>query len=278
MTALNVPSARARVRFTAPMTTTPTPDATTPCPACGNPASGRFCSRCGAALGPPTCAHCQAELRREAHFCHRCGRPVAGRAESRTPWLVASTAIVILIATIVWYVVRVNPSAAAPDMANNGAVPAAESRTPPGETPPDISQLTPRQRFDRLYDRIVRGLEQNDSATVLRFAPMAFAAYSQLDSTDALARFDVGTLRATLGDLTAATALADTILAQAPHHLFGYMLQGTVADFQNNKAALEQSYRSFLANYEAELKSGKPEYRIHQPLLDDFHQRALGRK
>jgi len=162
-------------------------------------------------------------------------------------------------------------------MANNGAIPAAEDRTP-GGSPPDISQLTPRQRFDRLYDRIVRGLEQNDSATVLRFAPMAFAAYAQLDSVDALARFDVGTLRATLGDLPGASALADTILAGAPHHLFGFMLQGTVADFRGDKAAVEQSYRSFLANYDAELKSGKPEYRIHQPLVDDFHQRALGRK
>jgi hypothetical protein len=191
---------------------------------------------------------------------------------------VATGAIVIMVATIVWYVVRVKPAAAAPDMANNGAIPAAESRTPPGATPPDISQMTPRQRFDRLYDRIVRGLEQNDSATVLRFAPMAFSAYAQLDSVDALARFDVGTLHATLGDLPAATALADTILALSPHHLFGYMLQGAVADFQGNKAALEQSYRGFLASYEAELKSGKPEYRIHQPLVDDFHQRALGRK
>jgi hypothetical protein len=174
-------------------------------------------------------------------------------------------------------VVRVKPAADAPDMANNGAIPAAEDRTP-GGAPPDISQLTPRQRFDRLYDRIVRGLEQNDSTTVLRFAPMAFSAYAQLDTVDALARFDVGTLRATLGDLPAATALADTILAQAPHHLFGYMLRGTVADMQGDKAALEQNYRSFLANYDAELKSGKPEYRIHQPLVDDFHERALGRK
>jgi hypothetical protein len=191
---------------------------------------------------------------------------------------VATGAILILLATIVWYVVRVKPAASAPDMANNGAIPAAEERTPPGATPPDISQLSPRQRFDRLYDRIVRGLEQNDSATVLRFAPMAFNAYAQLDSIDALARFDVGTLRATLGDLAGATALADTILAREPHHLFGYMLQGAVADFQGNKAALEQSYRSFLASYEAELKSGKPEYRIHQPLVNDFHERALGRK
>ncbi|HKV73597.1 MAG TPA: zinc ribbon domain-containing protein [Gemmatimonadales bacterium] len=253
----------------------PAAAAPTRCPSCGTEGGGRFCSKCGTPLGPPVCRHCQAELRRESRFCHRCGRPVD--AGGRTPWIVASMAIVILVATIVWYVVRVKPAAEAPQMANNGALPAAEDRTP-GGAPPDISQMTPRERFDRLYDRIVRALEQNDSTTVLRFAPMAFSAYAQLDSVDALARFDVGTLRATLGDEAGASALADTILVRSPHHLFGYMLQGTVADFQNNKAALEQSYRNFLASYDAELKSGKPEYRIHQPLVDDFHDRALGRK
>jgi hypothetical protein len=198
--------------------------------------------------------------------------------DGRTPWIVAWATIAVSIAVIVYYVVRVQPTAPAPQMANNGASEAAGSREAPGATPPDISQMTPRQRFDRLYDRIVQALEQNDSATVIRFSPMAFAAYAQLDSVDALARFDVGTLHATLGDLPVASALADTILRLSPNHLFGYMLQGTIADFQGNKAAVEQSYRDFLAHYDAELKTGKPEYRVHQPLVDDFHQRALGRK
>ncbi len=190
----------------------------------------------------------------------------------------AWTTIVILISIIVWSVVGTKPAAPAPQMANNGTSGAADSRAAPDATPPDISQMTPRQRFDRLYDRIIGALEQNDSATVLRFSPMALAAYAQLDSVDVLARFDVGTIQATLGDLSGASALADTILAKSPNHLFGFMLQGSVADFQGNKAALEQSYRNFLAHYDAELKSGKPEYRIHQPLVDDFHERALGRK
>ena len=262
------------------MTNPAAPGATTPvpCPKCGAAATGRYCNQCGSALGPPICAACQAELGPGARFCHRCGRAVMGAGHGRTPWIVAWSIIAVTIAVIVWYVVRVQPTAPAPQMANNGATEATGARAAPGATPPDISQMTPRQRFDRLYDRIVQALEQNDSTTVIRFSPMAFAAYAQLDRVDALARFDVGTLHATLGDLAAATALADTILKQSPNHLFGYMLKGTVADFQGNKAALEQSYREFLAHYEAELKTGKPEYRIHQPLIDDFHQRALGRK
>lgn len=254
------------------MTTTAARALETPCPSCGRPTSGRFCSGCGAAR---LCGRCEAPLSPGARYCHRCGTATGGRGGpgDRTPWIFAWSAIVITVSLIAWFVLRKPPEQVRPEMANVGAPegggPAA------GGTPPDISQMTPRERFDRLYDRIVRALEQGDTATVVRFSPMAFSAYGMLDSTDVLARYDVGTLHASLGQFAEASALADTIQAASPQHLFADMLRGTVAEFKGDKAALARSQQDFLAHYDSEIRARRPEYDIHKPLVDDFHDRAV---
>lgn len=248
----------------------------TPCPACGRPSSGRFCSGCGAAR---LCGRCEAPLSPGARHCHRCGQATGGggRPGDRTPWIFAWSAIVVTVGLIAWFVLRKPPEQVRPEMANVGA-PEASGAPAGGGAPPDISQMSPRQRFDRLYDRIVRALEQGDTATVVRFSPMAFSAYGMLDSTDVLARYDVGTLHASLGQFDQASALADTIQAAAPHHLFGYMLRGLVAEFKGDKAGLARSQADFVSNYDAEIQARRPEYEIHKPLVDEFHDRAVAAK
>jgi membrane protease subunit (stomatin/prohibitin family) len=51
------------------------------CPKCGtqNPQVSKFCSSCGAKLGPPTvaCAKCKAEVPLGVKFCSECGAPMA---------------------------------------------------------------------------------------------------------------------------------------------------------------------------------------------------------
>ena len=42
--------------------------------------------------------------------------------------------------------------------------------------------MTPRERFDRLFNRIMQAAERGDSAQVERFTPMALGAYHQLDT------------------------------------------------------------------------------------------------
>ena len=248
----------------------------TPCPACGRPSSGHFCSGCGAAR---LCVRCEAPLSPGGRYCHRCGHGTGSRTSpgDRTPWILAWSAIVLTVAVIAWSVLRTPPEQVRPEMANVGA-PEGGSASPGGATPPDISQMTPRQRFDRLYDRIVRALEQGDTATVVRFSPMAFAAYGMLDTADVLARYDVGTLHASLGEFAQASALADTIQAALPNHLFGDMLRGLVAEFKGDRAALARSYRDFLAHYDTEIRARRPEYDIHKPLVDEFHDRAVAAK
>ena len=259
------------------MTATPSP-----CPACGAPATGNFCSACGASLIARTCAGCRADLTPQARFCHRCGRP-AGSAEAvrmppreRTAWLVAGLLCLVLLAAIVFTVARNAQPPAAPDMANAGAISAQERPGPSGPAgpAPDISQMTPRERFDRLFNRVMQAAEQGDTAQVGRFTPMALGAYAQLDSINADARYHAAVLRMQVGDLAGADALADTILTRTPGHLLGYLVRGTTAGFRGDTAGVRRAARDFLAHYDAEERSGRIEYREHEPAIEDFKRQA----
>jgi hypothetical protein len=254
----------------------------TVCPACGSAATGNFCSACGASLVARTCAACRADLSPQARFCHRCGRPAGaasgGRpplpARERTAWLVAGALCLALIAGIVFKVVRAAPPAA-PDMANAGAQSAREDAGPAAAGPaPDISRMTPRERFDRLFNRIMQAAEQGDTAQVDRFTPMALGAYTQLDSVNADARYHAAVLRMQVGDFPGALALADTILARSPGHLFGYVVRGTAAGLAGDSAAARRADREFLAHYDAEIRADRIEYKEHEPALADFKQQA----
>ncbi|MEP6572488.1 MAG: hypothetical protein ABJD11_07315 [Gemmatimonadota bacterium] len=193
----------------------------------------------------------------------------------RTPWIIAGTTLILLLAFIIYRVTSQQPEVATPAMANNGAAPFADGAPPaggggPSGTAPDISQMTPRERFDRLYDRIMRAAENNDTATVMRFSPMGLGAYQQLDSIDADARYHAAMLHVAIGDMPGASALADTILANNPGHLFAYIVRGEVAARRNDTAKLRQSRADFIKHYDAEMKADRKEYEEHKPVLASF--------
>lgn len=211
------------------------------CSGCGAPRSGAFCASCGAAAGGAT--------RRSRH---------PGRLWAAGGFLLLAVSALILT-------VRRERSR---------AVPAAESipgAATESESPPDLSTMTPRERFDRLYNRVMRAAEQGDSATVLRFSPMAFAAYEQLDTVDADARYHAAVLRLHVqSDTAAALRLADTILQQHPRHLFGFLVRGMAGRLVGDDRLLRRATADFLAAWDAEIKAGRPEYRDHQAMLDQF--------
>ena len=240
------------------------------CPACGTPASGNFCSGCGASLARRACPHCQAELSPQARFCHRCGQPVGAGASDRKAWLVAGAVCVLLVAGIVYKVSSDTSGPAAPNMANAGSSTGLAGSGGPSGPAPAISAMTPRERFDRLYNRIMQASERSDSAEVERFTPMALGAYQQLESRDADARYHAAVLQMQVGNFPAARALADTIVKETPGHLFGYVIRGTAARFQNDPAALAQARKDFLAHYDAEMRLKRVEYLEHGPVIDEF--------
>lgn len=185
---------------------------------------------------------------------------------------------VLLVGTIAYKVASEQPAPRIPSMANPGAAGAAgaagEQETGPA---PDISQMTPRERFDRLFNRIMEAAEQQDTAQVVRFTPMALGAYAQLDSFDPDARYHAAVLHLQAGDAAAAAALADTILAESPGHLFGYVVRGAAAQLRNDPAALAQSQRDFLAHFGAESAAARPEYAEHAPVIEEFKGEAGGK-
>jgi predicted AlkP superfamily pyrophosphatase or phosphodiesterase len=159
-------------------------------------------------------------------------------------------------------------------MANPGAAQGPFAGGAPAGRAPDISSLSHRERFDRLFNRVMAAAERGDSATVVTFMPMALGAYSQLDSVDVDARYHAALLLLQVDNVQPALALADTIETLQPGHLFGYLVRGAAADRAQNDTMRRQAYRDFLAHYEAERRAGRLEYREHQAAIDEFRKQA----
>jgi hypothetical protein len=203
---------------------------------------------------------------------------VAGAGAERLRWFVTGAVVAAVLVGGVALLLRgggVTPSAVAP--AGGPEAPFAAGGAGAGP-PPDISNMSPRERFDRLYNRVMQAAESGDEATVTTFTPMALSAYGMLDTIDADARFHAALIKLHTGDVPGANALADSILAQSPGHLFGYIVRGTVARFNKDDAGLKRSYADFLAHYDAEQKAARREYGEHPRSIADFLQAARAAK
>lgn len=238
------------------------------CPSCGKSSGGKFCRHCGATLGAAGCGKCGQPLAPNARFCANCGvstapAPSAGPAGSPVLWFAAGGLTVALLG-------------GAALALSNGEAPAVAAATAaaPDPTAVDIANMTPRERFDHLFNRIMRSAEQGDGSTVESFSPMALQAYAALDTVDADARYHAALIMLHTNAVDGARALADTILKQQPGHLFGYVIKGTIARFQQDPKALDQSYTDFLAHYDAESKVNRPEYSEHPRALEEFLKAA----
>jgi len=185
--------------------------------------------------------------------------------------LVAGAVVIVLVATI-WIRAGGGIDLVRPDMANVGNQAATGTAT---NRPPDISQMSPRERFDRLYARVMSAGAGQDSTAVVQFTPMALGAYELLEEPDHQARFRAAMIRLQVGDYRGAAALADTMLAAAPNHLLGLMVQGTGASFQQDDVGLDVAYSAFLEHYDAEIAAGRDEYRAEERMISSFRQAAL---
>jgi hypothetical protein len=247
------------------------------CPGCGANASGRFCNACGTPLsGAATCPACRQPLQPGARFCRQCGTAVgAGTAagagsRDRQPWIVAGAAAIAALGLVIAMLVKKEQPAAAAQ-----AGPAAEAAAAPAmPSAADLAAMSPKERYDRLYNRVMRAAESGDQATVEQFSPMAKMAYAQLDSIDTDARYHMALLMLHTGEVPGAAAMADTILLKEPGHLFGYMIQGTIARFTKDQKALGEAYGQFRRNYDGEIKKGRQEYGEHERSVTDFKAAA----
>lgn len=235
------------------MMTGATPAAPTiTCPTCGTESTGaRFCPSCGAPLQGARCGACDSTLLTGARYCHRCGTAAGATRASRlrtapaTPWVVAAAALLALVVLIV----SKRPAPAAVEVA--------------AAAPPDISAMSPADRADRLFDRVMRLHEEGKDDSVQFFRPMVLSAYQMIGPLDLDQHYDLGEIGETLGMMDLATAEADTILRAEPKHLLGLALAARVAAETRHAAAARDYYRRLLAAAPTERQRPVPEYTRH---------------
>jgi hypothetical protein len=260
------------------------------CSACGTAGSGRFCANCGATLKGITCAGCDASLSPGARFCHRCGEPAGAVAASppsgvgasparagiaySLPWAVAAIALLSLLAMAAGR--YFNSSRGSTLDAPQNALPQVglddRGMTAPGEDVaagaqvrgPDISGLSPVERAERLFNRVMLLNSQGKSDSVLFFAPMAISAYQMLSPLSSDQRYDMGRIAEVAGALQLAKAQADTILLQNPNHLLGLILSARIASLSRDTTAQRQYEARFIAAEKTEIAKKLPEYERHQ--------------
>ena len=259
---------------------------TSSCPACGAAASGQFCASCGASLAGGSCAGCRSALTPGAKFCHRCGTPAGSRppavagpvGRDPLPWAVALIALCALIALVAGPRIAASrgstldapitaipqPGLDFPDpMGGGGAGAAAAGRAP------DISNMSPAERANRLYDRIMRldGEGKVDSVQIIALN-MFIPQLRSMEPLDLHLRYDLGRVGVAAQTADVATAQADTILRANPNHLLGLALAIRAARFRGDEPAAVEYERKLLAVEKAEFAKKLPEYELHKFDID----------
>jgi zinc-ribbon domain len=207
---------------------------------------------------PRFCEQCGATLSASANFCPNCGVGVAGgipitRVAGATaggnaagargglagalPWLIPSVAVVGVIAFAVM--------SGRPDPA------------------PDISQLSPDERVDRLFNRVMTAASAGKMDSVAFFAPMAVTSFQALEPLSAHRRYDLGLIHLVSGDAAQSLAQAELILAEQPKHLLGLALAMRSAGAGNDDAARKRFATRFLESLQSERARALQEYVDH---------------
>jgi hypothetical protein len=252
------------------------------CPSCGASANGHFCASCGSPLAGARCASCATILTPGAKFCHRCGTaagamgaPRPDATSSTLPWAIAGIALVCLIALLAGQRFRSAPPVETAQVQAQGAPQGESDAGPapdaaaPGMRAPDISNMSPRERADRLFDRIMRLDTEGKKDSVQFFAPMAMSAYGMIPNPDADARFDMGRIAEVAGAFPAAKSAADSILAKQPTHLLGLVLAMQAARSSGDTAGANAYRAKLRAAQKSELAKKLPEYDRHSADIRD---------
>lgn len=244
------------------------------CAACSTRGSGRFCSNCGASLETGVCAGCNTALSPGAKFCHSCGlpagatvatpaAPIAGPSTAASlPWIVAAIALVTLLAFLAGN--GFNSRRGSTVDAPQNALPQAGLDDQGAVRGPDISQLSPQERADRLFNRVMTLDGEGKGDSVLFFAPMAISAYQMLSPLNDDQRYDLGRIAEVAGALPLAKAQADTILSRNPAHLLGLLLASRIATLENRPADQASYLARLRTAYPAESAKKLPEYERHE--------------
>jgi hypothetical protein len=254
------------------------------CPSCEAPVSGRFCPQCGVAIDA-TCRECQNPLPAGARFCNQCGVTVAAQPAAAVavrpqvlPWVVTGVAVVALAGVLIVPRLSSDPAreATAAAVTSLAQQPVAGAMDP---AQVDLASMTPRERADRLFNRVMEGMSGGDTTRIGFFTDMAIQAYGMVPERNADLHYHLGELYRAKGDFGAARAQADTILAADPQHLFGLFGAAQAEQARGNDAQARAFYQQFLDAYAPQFARSLPEYQEHMQGLPSMRaeaQRILG--
>lgn len=276
------------------------------CHHCGASLGGRFCNQCGNELAPGAkfCNQCGAPVGKvggaavaaAAGSSGSKGKRKAGpkapsaggkggkaapaqasRREaaaetfggSNLPWWIAGTALFGLILVVGWSMVR--PAGPAQP---TGGVPAAGAAADPNQQGmTDISQMTPREAADRLFNRVMTDISQGDTAAAMGFQPMAVQAYERAEPLDMDGVYHQALLEL-LADPAAALESAQRILDEEPGHILALGVAARASLSLGDVEQAEAFYQRLLDGYEEESARALPEYTGHANLLTDYRTEA----
>ena len=231
------------------------------------PSSGSECPSCKAAMHPG------------AKFCHNCGAPAGGQPVGKQRNWKNISFVVVGIAAV---------SGGLTFAVGNFATEKREVQSPPQfdvtsssvspRQPVDLSTMTPREAAGRLFNRVMAADERGDTEEAMRFAPMALKAYELVDRLDADAHYHVGLINLLFGNLDKARKQIENLKREAPDHLLGLVLSFKVAEKVGDYKGASDTRARFAAAYDAEIKSGRPEYEAHRLTIEKFHASTMGSK
>jgi len=140
--------------------------------------------------------------------------------------------------------------------------------------PPNIANLSPSERANRLYTRIMEYAEFGKVDSVAFFAPMAMASHEMLQGPTIDERYHFGRIAEVTNVPVIAKAQADTILQQSPTNLLGLLLGARAARMTSDVAAAKAFDQRLLKAAESELASRLPDYEVHRAEIDRAMQDA----
>lgn len=262
------------------------PDDKTPrCPECGKTSTGNFCQHCGAKLGGRFCNQCGGEIGAGAKFCNQCGAkaaggvgrvPAAAHREAAAsvvggqnlPWWIAGVAMFGLI--VFAGVQMVTPAGPGAPAQTQGVAPFASG----GGVPPDISNMTPREAADRLFDRVMMAVSTGDSGQAQAFLPMALGAYERAEPLDNDGLFHLSLLNRVAGNLEGALGNATQALGVDPNHVLALTAAAEASVELGRADDAAAYYRHLLDVLAAESARALPEYVSHQQIMQSVRADA----
>ncbi|MEX2526321.1 MAG: hypothetical protein WEA09_01670 [Gemmatimonadota bacterium] len=131
----------------------------------------------------------------------------------------------------------------------------------------DLTSMTPREAADRLWNRVMRAAEMQDSTEILNFVPMAVSAYELARPLDADGLFHLSVLLRLGQDMDGALAAAEEVLVNDPTHLLSLAAAAEAAQEAGLREEAAGFWGRFLEAYDVELATGREEYEVHADLL-----------